>query len=186
MSACFLQAPLAHIICSCVVRPKKREQKSPVKNRGTLKLKTRLSHQKNMRKSFPRCVSTVSSLSCIHADCATPDVGQKLSIHVLRHAQGPAEKRPVGALKKGLNSYDREMCDAWNGELDTLLTFVRASSYPRRTTNTKLVEDGSILCSCDRVLCQFHPDAFPKLSRYHQHLPPRHLPAIGQLQRTCS
>ena len=40
----------------------------------------------------------------------------------------PPKKGPWGALKKGLNGYDREMCDAWNGELDTLLTFVRASS----------------------------------------------------------
>jgi len=27
-------------------------------------------------------------------------------------------------LKKGIDKYDKEMCDAWNGELDTILTFV--------------------------------------------------------------
>ena len=33
-------------------------------------------------------------------------------------------------MKKGIDKYDKEMCDAWNGELDTILTFVCIICYP--------------------------------------------------------
>jgi len=39
----------------------------------------------------------------------------------------PPEGEPWEIIKGGVTKYDKEMCDAWNGELDTLLTFV---SYP--------------------------------------------------------
>ena len=127
----------SHCLRSCD-QTEEREQKGPVENQSVLKLKTKIPHQIKIRKNFPRRVSTVSFLFCIHVNHTTSDMGQKPSIRLLRNAQGPPKKGPWGSLKKGLNGYDREMCDAWNGELDTLLTFVRASCYSRSTTNTKL------------------------------------------------
>jgi len=32
---------------------------------------------------------------------------------------------PWDTIKQGLDKYDEEMCDAWNDELNTILTFVR-------------------------------------------------------------
>jgi len=40
----------------------------------------------------------------------------------------PPKGDPWETLKKGIDKYDKEMCDAWNGELDTILTFVRVLS----------------------------------------------------------
>jgi len=35
------------------------------------------------------------------------------------------EGDPWETLKVGVDRFDTEMCKAWNGELDTILTFVR-------------------------------------------------------------
>ena len=35
----------------------------------------------------------------------------------------------MGAYQKGIEKYDNEMCKAWNGELDTILVFVRRLLY---------------------------------------------------------
>ena len=32
-------------------------------------------------------------------------------------------------IKRGLDKYDKGMCDAWNDELTTILTFVRGSTF---------------------------------------------------------
>jgi len=46
-------------------------------------------------------------------------------------------------LKKGIDKYDDEMCRAWNGELDTILTFVCYLSSPSSMiTLTMLVQTG--------------------------------------------
>ena len=34
------------------------------------------------------------------------------------------EGDPWVTLKSGIDGFDKEMCNAWNGELDTMLTFV--------------------------------------------------------------
>ena len=36
---------------------------------------------------------------------------------------------PWELLKIGVDKFDKEMCDAWNGELDTVLTFVRSDVF---------------------------------------------------------
>ena len=46
-------------------------------------------------------------------------------------------------LKKGIDKYDDEMCRAWNGELDTILTFVCHLSSPSSvSTLTMLIQTG--------------------------------------------
>ena len=56
------------------------------------------------------------------------------------HFQPPLQQ-PEGEaweiIKGGIAKYDKEMCDAWNGELDTLLTFVSCSLHSKIVTNTK-------------------------------------------------
>jgi len=42
----------------------------------------------------------------------------------------PSERDPWKIVKKAIDKHDKEMCDAWNGELDTILTFVCFSCVP--------------------------------------------------------
>jgi len=87
-------------------------------------------------------------------------------------------------LKRGIDKYDDEMCKAWNGELDAILTFVR-TCYSTLTGHyaNEAALDWSVLRRSDSILYRILPSALTKLSRHYQHLPPCYLSTTRQLFR---
>jgi len=83
------------------------------------------------------------------------------------------EGDPWAVLKSGVDKFDKEMCEAWNGELDTILTFVR-SQIPCPTCHLdELITLPRLVCS-PQLLQLFasnpsspYPEALPTRPTYY-------------------
>ena len=72
------------------------------------------------RHNFSKGKQTTSFLVIRHSYLPKPQVWRSWIPYVYPTMKGD----PWEPLKDGIGKFDKEMCDAWNGELDTILTFV--------------------------------------------------------------